>query len=64
MLKTAVQSQLEGVRIGLSQLQAAQQDIQVLKDSFADISAHLLDFAPLKEKLAVLKEESEKHCQV
>lgn len=64
MLKTAVQSQLEGVRTGLSQLQAAAEDIKVLSECMEDVWMTLKEFAPLKEKMRSLRDESEKHSQV
>uniref|UniRef100_A0A915LBU3 Exocyst complex component Sec6 n=1 Tax=Romanomermis culicivorax TaxID=13658 RepID=A0A915LBU3_ROMCU len=63
MLKTAVQSQLEGVRIGLGQLQAAKDDIKVISNCFDDICVQLKEFTSLNDKLKLLKEESERHSQ-
>lgn len=64
MLKTAVQSQLDGVRTGLVQLQSAADDIKKCSECMDEVFESLKAFVPLKNKLTMLKEESEKNSQV
>ncbi|KAG1665256.1 Exocyst complex component 3 [Nymphon striatum] len=63
MLKTAMQSQLDGVRTGLTQLETAWQDIQVLQSNFTEIQEQFEMVPKLKVKLQDVREESLKHSQ-
>ena len=51
MLKTAMQSQLDGVRTGLNLLEGALGDISEIKDSMAEMESALGDSPSLYEKL-------------
>uniref|UniRef100_A0A2C9M3Y4 Exocyst complex component 3 n=1 Tax=Biomphalaria glabrata TaxID=6526 RepID=A0A2C9M3Y4_BIOGL len=64
MLKTAVQSQLDGVRTGLNQLQSALQDVYQIKQSLDDIEENYRIIEPLHQKLKDLKEENNIFCQL
>ena len=64
MLKTAVQSQLDGVRTGLNQLQSALQDVYQIKQSLDDIEENYRIIEPLHQKLAKLKAENSRFCQL
>ncbi|BFZ21283.1 hypothetical protein BsWGS_24322 [Bradybaena similaris] len=64
MLKTAVQSQLDGVRTGLNQLQSALQDVYQIKQSLDEIEENYRIIEPLHSKLKSLKEENSRFCQL
>ncbi|KAH9513686.1 Exocyst complex component 3 [Bulinus truncatus] len=64
MLKTAVQSQLDGVRTGLNQLQSALQDVYQIKQSLDEIEENYRIIEPLHLKLKDLKEENNIYCQL
>lgn len=64
MLKTAVQSQLDGVRTGLNQLQSALQDVYEIKQSLDQVEEAYKTIKPLHKKLAALMEENSKFCQL
>lgn len=63
MLKTAMQSQLDGVRSGLNQLQTALVDIHEIKQNLQSIEEHLQGIPALSEKLSSVREENIKHSQ-
>ena len=63
-LKTAVQSQLDGVRTGLNQLQTAFKDIRDIKSSLADVNTTYTSISTLGEKLRPVREENSRHSQV
>ncbi|GFN92469.1 exocyst complex component 3-like [Plakobranchus ocellatus] len=64
MLKTAVQSQLDGVRTGLNQLQSALQDVYQMKQSLDEIEENYRIIEPLHKSLQGLKDENHKFCQL
>uniref|UniRef100_A0A0L8HXA5 Exocyst complex component 3 n=1 Tax=Octopus bimaculoides TaxID=37653 RepID=A0A0L8HXA5_OCTBM len=64
MLKTAVQSQLDGVRTGLNQLQSALQDVYEIKQSMDAIDESYKSIASLHESLSKVQEENANFCQL
>lgn len=63
MLKTAMQSQLDGVKTGLSHLDTALSDIKEIKQNLRDIEDSFKEIPRLVEKLQDVREESLKHSQ-
>ncbi|XP_067000156.2 exocyst complex component 3 [Anabrus simplex] len=63
MLKTAMQSQLDGVRVGLNQLQTALQDIQDIKENLKWIEDSFSVVPELYSKLQDVREENMRHSQ-
>ncbi|XP_043191620.1 exocyst complex component 3-like [Amphibalanus amphitrite] len=63
MLKTAMQSQLDDVKLGLNQLQAALHDIQESRQSLQEIEAALEEVPALLPQFSELREESRLHQQ-
>lgn len=61
MLKTAMQTQLDGVKTGLTQMQTAQQEIKEIKQSFKEIEETFKEIPSLVQRLQDVKEESIKH---
>ena len=64
MLKTAMQSQLDGVRTGLNLLERALGDISEIKDSMTEMESALGDTPSLYEKLRDVREENLRHSQL
>lgn len=64
MLKSAVQSQLDGVKTGLSQLHHALRDIRDIRQSLDEIDKTYQSIADLGVKLKDLREESSRHGQL
>ena len=64
MLKTAVQSQLDGVRTGLNQLQSALHDVHEIKESLDQVDDVYRSLGPLQEKIQSVREENKNFCQV
>ncbi|XP_071438677.1 exocyst complex component 3 isoform X1 [Hetaerina americana] len=63
MLKTAMQSQLDGVRVGLNQVQIAQQDIHGIKGSLVALEKLFSSVPKLYEKLQDVRDENMRHSQ-
>ncbi|XP_054156663.1 exocyst complex component 3-like [Oppia nitens] len=63
MLKTAMQTQLDGVRTGLIHLQTSQQDIDEIKRTLKEVEETFPVVPNLVEKLKSVREESMKHSQ-
>ena len=64
MLKTAVQSQLDGVRSGLNQLQSALHDVHEIKESLDQVDEIYKALGPLQEKIQGVRNENQSFCQV
>ncbi|XP_064652191.1 exocyst complex component 3-like [Lineus longissimus] len=64
MLKTAVQSQLDGVRAGLTQLQTALVDVKEIKESLEDVDESYKLIFGLSDKLEAVKSENSRHSQL
>ncbi|CAG2068875.1 unnamed protein product, partial [Timema podura] len=63
MLKTAMQSQLDGVRVGLNQLQSALHDMQEIKQNLKWIEESFSSVPALNSKLQDVREENMRHSQ-
>ncbi|KAH7636787.1 exocyst complex component Sec6 isoform X2 [Dermatophagoides farinae] len=63
MLKTAMQTQLDGVKTGLIHLKAAANDISEIKNTIRLIEETFPSIPMLYEKLKYVREESMKHSQ-
>ncbi|XP_074656333.1 exocyst complex component 3-like [Tubulanus polymorphus] len=64
MLKTAVQSQLDGVKTGLTQLQSALHDVKEIRSCLDSIDENYKCLQGLPEKLQAIKEENDRHSQL
>ncbi|XP_076082869.1 exocyst complex component 3-like isoform X2 [Mytilus galloprovincialis] len=64
MLKTAVQSQLDGVRTGLNQLQSALQDVYEIKQSLDEVEETYKSIQPIQNKLIQVNTENSRFCQL
>ena len=64
MLKTAMKSQLDGVKSGLTQLQKSLQDIQEVRVAMEEMEAGLKDVPRLVDDLGDVREETIKHSQL
>ncbi|XP_047102753.1 exocyst complex component 3 isoform X1 [Schistocerca piceifrons] len=63
MLKTAMQSQLDGVKVGLNQLQTALNDIQTIKENLKWIEDSFVAVPQLHSQLQVVCDENMRHSQ-
>ncbi|XP_014673816.1 PREDICTED: exocyst complex component 3-like [Priapulus caudatus] len=63
MLKTAMQSQLDGVRTGLSQLQTSLHDMKDIRNALEQVEDAYTSVAHLSRELEELRTESVKHTQ-
>lgn len=63
MLKTAMQTQLDGVKTGLIHLKTSLQDIQEVKKTLKEIEETFPVIPNLVERLKQMREESMKHSQ-
>ncbi len=64
MLKTAMQSQLDGVRTGLTQLERAMADITEVRRGMAEMEESLTELPDLLEDLSEVRRETMKHSQL
>jgi len=64
MLKTAMQSQLDGVRTGLLQLKTSLEDIKEIRDAVEDLEGNLESLPKLVESLNAVKQETIQHSQL
>lgn len=64
MLKSAFQSQLDGVKTGLNQLNCALKDIREVKQNLEEIKVHSRTVNDLQIKLKKIREESFRHSQL
>lgn len=60
-LKTAVQSQIDGIRSGLQELESSQEDISYIRKLVKEVSEILQECEPLKTKLIPVEIAHEKH---
>lgn len=63
LLKTALQSQLDGVREGLELLQVAQNDIRDIKTNMTWVKESISDMPKMVKSLQSVKEENMRHSQ-
>ncbi|XP_070533442.1 exocyst complex component 3-like [Ptychodera flava] len=63
-LKTAVQSQLDGVRTGLGQLQSALEDIKEIRQSLKEVDEMYRSCEKVHSKLAEVKTQGAEHSQL
>ncbi|XP_033230784.1 exocyst complex component 3 [Belonocnema kinseyi] len=63
MLKTAMQGQLDGVRVGFDQLQSSLQSIYSIKEELKSIGESFGSAPELYSKLQAVQEESMRHSQ-
>jgi len=64
MLKTAMQSQLDGVRTGLNQLEKALVDMKDIKENMGDMERALEAVPDLYQVLGEVREENLRHSQL
>ncbi len=64
MLKTAMQSQLDGVRTGLTQLERAMADIAEVRRGMEEMEESLTELPDLLEDLSEVRRETMKHSQL
>ena len=62
-LKTAMQSQLDGVREGLKLLEVAQNDVKEIKSNMIWVKKSIQNIPDLLKKLQAVKEENMRHSQ-
>jgi len=60
-LKTAVQSQIDGIRSGLQELESSQDDISFIRKLVKEVNGILTECEPLKNKLIPVEIAHEKH---
>ncbi|XP_059478700.1 exocyst complex component 3-like [Neocloeon triangulifer] len=63
MLKTAMQSQLDGVRVGLNQLQVSLKDVQEIKQNLEVLEDFFTSVPDLSLRLQDVREENMRHSQ-
>ncbi|KAM0733533.1 Exocyst complex component 3 [Formica fusca] len=63
MLKTAMQSQLDGVRVGFEQLQSSLESITVVKEDLDHVNQLFSSVLKLSSRLQAVQEENMRHSQ-
>ncbi|KAK6734823.1 hypothetical protein RB195_018172 [Necator americanus] len=63
MLRTGVQSQLEGIRTAIAHLHTASEDISAIETGIAAIRHRLTPFPQLREKMRELRDANARHGQ-
>lgn len=64
MLKTAMQSQLDGVKTGLGQLETAMSEMKDIKSGMDEMEVNLKDLSDLIDRLADVREETLRYSQL
>jgi len=62
LLKTGMQSQLDGVRVGLKQLETCMQDVREVRRRMDEVERLLRVVPEVYDALEVVREENTKHC--
>ncbi|XP_018332170.1 exocyst complex component 3 [Agrilus planipennis] len=63
LLKSAMQSHLDGVRVGQNQLQACLEDVRDIETNLKSLASLFKDVPDLRNKLNEVREENMKHSQ-
>ncbi|EDW02368.1 exocyst complex component 3 [Drosophila grimshawi] len=63
LLKTGMQNQLEGVRVGLKQLETCMQDVREVRRRMVEVERLLEGVPEVYDALEVVREENTKHSQ-
>ncbi|XP_017867250.1 PREDICTED: exocyst complex component 3 [Drosophila arizonae] len=63
LLKTGMQNQLEGVRVGLKQLETCMQDVREVRRRMGEVERLLQGVPEIYDALEVVREENTKHSQ-
>jgi len=63
LLKTGMQSQLDGVRVGLKQLETCMQDVREVRRRMDEVERLLRVVPEVYDALEVVREENTKHSQ-
>ncbi|EDW57162.1 exocyst complex component 3 [Drosophila virilis] len=63
LLKTGMQNQLEGVRVGLKQLVTCMQDVREVRRRMVEVERLLVGVPEIYDALEVVREENTKHSQ-
>lgn len=63
MLKTAMQNQLDGVRVGFKQLESCLVEIKDINEKLKDVDTLIQDVPQIYDSLEPVREENAKHSQ-